>query len=109
MIFFRRDSRLGIVISDRLELIAKVHLDDLLHLLVEFSQALLDLAGLRPDPSINRVVFVVSEVHQTGKALTQSRGIDYREIDPTGWTCRQEPENDAVHRAGRSNRRPATG
>ena len=53
MVFFSNHTSLLVVFRDRLVFVAQIHLDDFLHVLIEFSQFLLDLAALGPDPAVN--------------------------------------------------------
>ena len=53
-VFLRDAAGLFVVFRDVRELVAQVHLDDLLDVLVEFGQTFLDLAALRPDAVVMR-------------------------------------------------------
>ena len=70
---------LGVVFLDRLELVAQVLLDDVLHVLGQVGEPLLDLLRLGPDPAGDQHLVVVGQVHEGGEVLAQADGVDDRE------------------------------
>ena len=73
VILLRDLARLLVVLGDRRVLVAQIHLDDLLHVLVQVGQPLLDLARLRPDAAVDELLLVVGQVHDAGEVLPQAR------------------------------------
>ena len=65
-----------VVFLDRLELVAQVLLDHVLHVLGEIGQPLLDVLRLGPDPVGDQQLVVVAQVHEGGEVLAQADRID---------------------------------
>ena len=85
MVFFRNVSCGFIVFRQGFVFIAEIHLSDLLHVLGEILEALFDLTGLGPDPSIHQLIVVVCQMHEPRKALPQPYRINQREThSPNG-------------------------
>ena len=64
MIFFRHATGLLVVFRDGRVFVAQVHLDDLLHVLVQVAEFFLELTGLRPDTAVDAARLVICQVHQ---------------------------------------------
>ena len=64
--------------SMRLELVAQVLLDDVLHVLGEVGQPLLDVRRLGPDPVGDEQFVIVAQVHEGGEVLAQADRVDDR-------------------------------
>ena len=75
-VFFGDGAGLFVVFGDVRELVAQIHLDDLLDVFVEFGEALLDLGGLGPDAAVDERFLVIGEVHQPGEILAEAHRID---------------------------------
>ena len=72
MILLRHAASLRtIVFGDRGVFIAQVHLDDFLHVLIQFGQLLLEVARLRPDAAVDAAFLVIGEVHEGRKILSE--------------------------------------
>ena len=80
LIFFGDHAGLLIIFGDGRILVAKVHLDDLLHMLVEFAEPLLDLRALGPDFAVNDLLLIIGQVHHAGEILAQADWINDSEI-----------------------------
>ena len=63
MIFFRHAPGLRVVFSYGGVFVAEIHLDDFLHVLVEFREPFLELSRLRPDAAVDAALLVIREVH----------------------------------------------
>jgi len=99
IILFRNDPRLLVVFGDGGIFIAQVHLDDLLHVLIEVGQFLLDLARLGPDAAVDELRFVVGQVHDAGEVLPQPHRVNDGEVQPPGRGGGQQPQQEVVQRA----------
>ena len=64
---------LGVVLLDRLELVAQVLLDHVLHVLGQVGQPLLDVLRLGPDAAGDERLVVVGQVHEGGEVLRRGR------------------------------------
>ena len=73
-----------VVFLDRLELVAQVLLDHVLHVLGQVGQPLLDVGRLGPDPAGDQELVVVGQVHEGGEVLAQADRVDDREADLAG-------------------------
>ena len=82
VILLRNHARLLVVFRDGGILVAQIHLDDLLHVLVQVGQLLLDLARLRPDAAVDDLLLVVGQVHDAGEVLPQAHGVKDGEVQP---------------------------
>ena len=71
MIFLRHAARLLIVLGDRRVLVAQIHLDHFLDVLIELREPLLDLALLRPDAAVDQRLLIIGQVHQPGEILPE--------------------------------------
>ena len=78
-VLLRDGPGLRVVFVERRILVTKVHLDDLLDVLVQLRQPLFDLRRLRPDPPVDERLLIVAEVHQPGEVLPETDRIDQRE------------------------------
>ena len=63
----------GVVLLDRVELLAEVHLDDVLHVLGQIGQALLDVDGVGPDAAGHQLLVEVGQVHEGREVVAQAR------------------------------------
>ena len=70
-----------VVFLDRLELVAQVLLDHVLHVLGEIGQPLLDVLRLGPDPVGDQKLVVIAQVHERGEVLAQADRVDDGEAD----------------------------
>ena len=70
-----------VVLLDRLELLAQVDLDDVLHVLGQVGQTLLDVRRVGPDAAGDELLVVVGQVHEGREVLAQPHRIDDREAD----------------------------
>ncbi len=82
-----------VVLLDRLELVAEVLLDDVLHVLREVFQLLLDLDDLGPDAASDERLQIITGVHEPREALAQAHGIENREADLARRQRRKEPHD----------------
>ena len=94
-------ARLFVVICDGRVFIPEIELGNLFDMLVQLSEALLDLIGLRPDAAIDEAVFVIREVHEAGEALSEVERIEDREHHPAGRRAREQPQHQVVERSDR--------
>ena len=99
MVLFGDHAGLVVVFGDGGVIVAQVHLDDLLDMLVEAGQALLDLRRLRPDAAVDDLLLVVGQVHNAGEILSEADRVDDGEVQPSGGCGGQEPEDDVVEGA----------
>ena len=83
-VFLRDVPGLGIVFCDGAELIAQVHLDDFLQVLVEFREPFLDLIGLGPDFARDEGFLVICEPHHAGEGFPKGHGIEKSKGNPAG-------------------------
>ena len=65
-----------VVLLDRLELVAQILLDHVLHVLGQIGQPLLDVLRLGPDPVGDQQLVIVAQVHEGGEILAQADRID---------------------------------
>ena len=70
-----------VVLFDRLELVAQVFLDHVLHVLGEIGQPLLDVLRLGPDAVGDQELVVIAQMHERGEVFTQADRIDDRVAD----------------------------
>ncbi len=70
-----------VVFLDRLELVAQVLLDHVLHVLGQVGQPLLDVGRLGPDAVGDQELVVVAQVHEGGEVLAQADRVDDGEAD----------------------------
>ena len=96
MVFFGDVSGLLVVFNDGFEVLAKIHLDDFLHVLGEFGKPLVDLLGLRPDSIVDDAFFVVSKMHEGRKVLAEANWVDDSEVDFSWRQSGKEPEDEIV-------------
>ena len=82
VVLLRDVARLLVVFGDGGVLVAQIHLDDLLHVLVQVRQPLLDLPGLRPDAAVDELLLVIRQVHDAGEVLAEADGIHDGEVQP---------------------------
>ena len=85
-----------VVFLDRLELVAQVLLDDVLHVLGQVGQPLLDVGRLGPDAAGDQELVVVGQVHEGGEVLAQADGVDDGEADLAGRDRGQEAEHQGL-------------
>jgi len=97
VILLRHAARLLVVLGDRCIFIAQIHLDDFLDVLVELGEALLDVIPLRPDAAVDERWLVIGQMHQSGKVLPQTDGIDDRQRRLPRWCQAQKAEEHAIH------------
>jgi len=69
LILLRNDPCLLVVLRDSGVFVAQIHLDDLLHMLVEIGQPLVDLRALRPNLAVDELLLVIGKVHHPGEVL----------------------------------------
>ena len=96
MIFLRDAAGLGVVFRDGFVFVAEIHLDDLLHVLVQLRQLLLELGGLRPNAAVDLGLLVIGQVHEAGEILAQPDRIKNGEAQLARRMGRKQPENDVV-------------
>ena len=101
MIFFGDGAGLGVVFGDGFVLVAEIHLDDLFHVLVQFGELLLELAGLRPDAAVDVAFLVIGQVHEAGEILAEADGIKNGEAELARRMGGEQAENDVVDGADR--------
>ena len=65
-----------VVLFDRLELVAQVLLDHVLHVLGEIGQLLLDVLRLGPDAVGDQKLVVIAQMHERGEILAQADRVD---------------------------------
>ncbi len=96
VVFFCDAACLLIVLGDRGVFIAKVHLDDLLDVLIEFGESLLDLVALRPDAAVDEALLVIGEMHEASEVLAEADGINDGEGHLSRRRGGEESEDDVV-------------
>ena len=64
---------LRVVLLDRLELVAQVLLDHVLHVLGQVGQPLLDVLRLGPDAAGDELLVVVGQVHEARRSSRRGR------------------------------------
>ena len=74
MIFLRHAAGLRVVFRDGGVFVAQIHLDDFLHVLVQFGELFLELRRLRPDAAVEAALLVIGQVRQRGEILAQPTG-----------------------------------
>src|SRR5262249_57556048 len=57
---------------DRVELVAQVFLDDVLHVIGQVGQPLLDVGPLGPDAVGDQQLVIVAQVHEGGEVVAQA-------------------------------------
>ena len=87
-----------VVADDRVELVAEVLLDHVLHVLGQVDEALLDVLGLGPDSRADEGLVVVGEVHEAGEVLAEPDRIEQGEPRPSRRQGRQQPQHHGVQR-----------
>src|SRR5439155_18430269 len=94
-------TRLGVILLDRVEFVAQILLNHVLHVLGQIGQPLIDVLRLRPDPISNHRLVEIRQVHEAGEVLAQSHGIDDRETDFAGWHTREKTQHHRLERLHR--------
>ena len=89
---------LGVVLLDGGILVAQVLLDNILHVLSEFGQALLDVRGLAPSAVGNQLFVIVGQAHEGGHILAQTDGIYESEAEGSGGNSGEETEEERLNR-----------
>ena len=89
-------SGLCVVVGDGGVLVAQVELGDLLDVLVQIGETLLDVVRLSPDPTIDQAVFVIGQVHQPRKGLSQSDWVQDREQHASRRRAHEQPQDHGV-------------
>ena len=89
--------RLEVVLGDGRILVAEIHLDDFLHVLVELPEPCLDLGRLRPDAAVDHGILVVRQMHQPGEIPPQPHRIDDGEGDLPRRPARKQPQGKRIH------------
>ena len=88
-----------IILADGRELVAEIHLDDLLDVFVDLGEPVLDLIRLRPNAAVDYRLLVVGDVHEAGEILAEPDGIENGARNLAGRQRREQPENRVVQRA----------
>ena len=88
----------GIVIKDRLELVAEIDLDHVFHVLRQVGQSLLDVVGVGPDAAGDELLVEVGQVHEGGKVLAQAHRVEDRKADLARRHRRQQPQHRGLER-----------
>src|SRR5262249_4812968 len=70
VVLFGDGAGMAVGLRDGGVLVAQVHLDHLLHVLVQLGQSLFNLCRLRPNPALELPLLVVGKVHEPGEALS---------------------------------------
>ena len=87
---------LGVVLFDRLVLIAQILLNHRLHVSSHVGEPLLDLLLLGPDPRADELLVVVGQVHEGREVLAQADGIDDGEAKLARRNGGQQPKHDGL-------------
>ena len=87
-----------VVLLDRLELVAQIDLDDVLHVVGQVGQPLLDVAGVGPDAAGHQLLVVIGQVHEGGEVFAQPDRIEDREADFARRHRRQHAQHDRLDR-----------
>ena len=82
MIFLRDGAGLGVVFRDGGIFVAQIHLDDFLHVLVQFRELLLELRRLRPDAAVDGARLVIGQMHERREVLSQPDRVENGELQP---------------------------
>ena len=98
VIFLGDVAGLLVIVRDGLVLVAEIHLDYLLNVLIEFTEFFLNLPPLGPDPPIDDTVFEIGEVHDSREVFPQTHRVNDREAELPGGSSGQEPEHDVIER-----------
>ena len=81
MVFLGDGAGVGIVFGDGRVFVAQIHLNDLLHVVIQFGEFLFDLLRLSPDAAVDVAGFVIGQVHDAGEILAKADGIKDGEAD----------------------------
>ena len=85
-----------IILADGRELVAEIHLDDLLDVFVDLGEPVLDLIRLRPDAAVDYRLLVVGDVHEAGEILAEPDRIENGARNLAGRQRREQSENRVV-------------
>ena len=77
---FRDLARVPVVVVDRVEFVAEVRLNHVLHVLGQVDQPLLNVGGFGPDPVVHQRLVEIGEVHEGGEILPPPHGVDDGEL-----------------------------
>src|SRR5207247_1449582 len=99
VIFFGHAAGLQVVLGDRRELVAQVHLDDLFDVFAEFAKPLVDLLALGPDAAVDDALLVIGDMHEAGEVFAEADGVEDGKGDLPGRRGREEAKDDVVDRA----------